>query len=185
MNLNNRNNFAIKFIDPDKIISSLEILPGMKIAHFGCGTGFFTFSTSKKVGESGLVYAIDIQPAKIETMQSQAKVLGLHNIEAYRANLETEKGTKIKNEDVDWVFMINMLHQNEKKQEILREAERILKVGGKILLIDWENKDRSIGPEMERRVSQDELMNIIEKSSLAILEKINVSNFHFGWILKK
>lgn len=184
MNFDNRSNFAVKFLNPDKIISDLEILPGMKVAHFGCGTGFFTFSASKKVGEGGLVYAIDIQPAKIETMQSQAKILGLNNIDAFRANLE-EKATKIKSESMDWVLIINMLYQNKKKQEVLAEAQRILKVGGKILLIDWESKDRSLGPKMEDRVSQDELLDIIEKNRLAIVQKINVSNFHFGWILKK
>ncbi|MFZ2976167.1 MAG: methyltransferase domain-containing protein [Candidatus Moraniibacteriota bacterium] len=178
-------NYAVKFLNPDEIISKLEIFPGMKIAHFGCGTGFFTFSVAKKVGESGLVYAIDIQSSKIETMQSQAKMLGLNNIDAYRANLEEKNGTKIKNEDVDWVLIINMLYQNKKKQEVLEEAQRVLKVGGKILLIDWESKDRSLGPEMETRVSQDELAVIIEKSDLSILKKINVSNFHFGLVLVK
>lgn len=185
MNFDNRNNFAIKFLDPDKIISGLEILSGMKVAHFGCGTGFFTFSAAKKVGEGGLVYAIDIQPSKIETMRSQMKNSGLNNIEIYRANLEEEKGTKIRNESVDWVFIINMLYQNKKKKEILAEAERILKIGGKTLLIDWEDKDQSLGPKMEDRVSMDELLNIIEKSNLVVSQKIEVSNFHFGLILKK
>ena len=97
MKFDNRNNLAVKFLNPDKIISELEILPGMRVAHFGCGTGFFTFSVAKKIGESGLVYAIDIQSSKIETMQSQAKMLGLNNVDAYRANLEEKKGSKIKN----------------------------------------------------------------------------------------
>ncbi|MFA6160160.1 MAG: methyltransferase domain-containing protein [Parcubacteria group bacterium] len=184
MNLDNRTNLAVKFLNPDEIISKLEILSGMKVAHFGCGTGFFTFSVAKKVGDDGLVYAVDIQPSKIETMQSQAKMLGLNNIDAFRANLE-EKATKIKSESVDWVFIINMLYQNKKKQEILAEAQRVLKAGGKILLIDWENKDQSFGPEMSLRVSQDELSVIIGNNDLAIWKKINVGNFHFGWILKK
>ncbi|MDO9231610.1 MAG: methyltransferase domain-containing protein [bacterium] len=185
MEFDNRINLAVKFLNPEEIILGLEILPGMRVAHFGCGTGFFTFSVAKKVGENGLVYAIDIQSSKIETMQSQAKMLGLNNIDAYRANLEEKKGSKIKNEDVDWVLIINMLYQNKKKQEVLEEAQRVLKVGGKILLIDWESRDRSLGPEMESRVSQDELAVIIEKSDLSIFKKISVSNFHFGLVLVK
>ncbi len=184
MNLDNRSNFAVKFLNPDKIISELEILPGMKVAHFGCGTGFFTFSVAKKVGGDGLVYAIDIQPSKIEAIQSQLKTLDLNNIDAFRANLE-EKVTKIKNESVDWVFIINMLYQNKKKQEVLAEAQRTLRVGGKILLIDWEDKDQSLGPDMNLRVSQDELMSILDNNDLSVWKKINVSNFHFGLILKK
>jgi len=185
MKFDNRNNLAVKFLNPDEIISNLEILPGMKVAHFGCGTGFFTFSVARKIGENGLVYAIDIQSSKIETIQSQAKILGLNNIDAYRANLEEKKGAKIKNENVDWVLIVNMLYQNKKKQEVLEEAQRVLKVGGKILLIDWEDKDQSFGPEMKLRISQDELAIMIGNNDLSIWQKINVSNFHFGWILKK
>ena len=178
-------NFTVKFLDPKAIISSLDILPGMKVAHFGCGTGFFTFPVAKKVGEGGVVYAIDIQMSKIEAMQSQAKILGLNNIDVCRVNLEEEKGIKLKNESVDWVFMVNMLYQNKKKREIITEAQRILKAGGNILIIDWDDKDQSIGPDIKVRVSKDELLNIIEKSDLALSQKINVSNFHFGWILTK
>lgn len=185
MNITNNINLAVKFLNPEEIISSLEFLPGMKVAHFGCGTGFFTFSVARKIGNEGLVYAIDIQPEKVETIQSQAKILGLNNIEAYRANLEEKKGAKIKNENVDWVLIVNMLYQNKKKHEVLAEAQRILKVGGKILLIDWESKDRSFGPEMDLRVSQDELAIIIDSNDLSVWKKISVGNFHFGLILVK
>ena len=177
-------NFAVKFLDPDKIISDLKIESGMQVAHFGCGAGFFTFSVAKKIGENGLVYAVDIQASKIEAIKSQAKLMGFNNIDAFRANLE-EKETKIKKESLDWVFIVNMLYQNEKKHQILAEAQRILKLGGKILLIDWEDKDGSFGPDMKMRISKDELSVIIEKNNLSIWDKINVGNFNFGWILKK
>lgn len=185
MTFDKSTNYAVKFLNPEKIISGLEILPGMKVAHFGCGTGFFTFPVAKKVGEEGIVYALDILEAKVEVVKSQAKVMGLNNIEAYRVNLEEEKGTKLEKESVDWVLIVNMLYQSQKKAEVFIEAERILKVGGQMLIIDWEETDRSLGPEMGNRVSKDELSDIIQKNKLAISKKIKVSSFHFGWIITK
>jgi ubiquinone/menaquinone biosynthesis C-methylase UbiE len=185
MSFNKSTNYAVKFLNPEKIIASLDILPGMKIANFGCGTGFFTFPAAKKIGEGGEIHAFDILQEKIETIMSQAKLTGLANISAERVNLEEEKGTGLKNESVDWVLIINMLYQNKNKQAVLEEAERILRPGGHILIIDWEELDRSLGPEIKNRVSKDELLRIIERNKLAISEKINVSSFHFGWILTK
>jgi len=185
MNLNKNTNYAVSFLDPEKIIFSLDIQPEMKVAHFGCGTGFFTFPTAKKVGEEGLVYAFDILQEKIETVASRAKLDGFYNILPQRVNLEKEKGTGLENASIDWVFIVNMLYENSQKNNILQEAGRILKEDGKILLIDWENSDSSLGPEIKSRISQSELRNLIEKNDFAILEKIKVGSFHFGWILSK
>jgi ubiquinone/menaquinone biosynthesis C-methylase UbiE len=184
MNMKNID-YKVNFLNPDEIISSLEILPGMQIAHFGCGTGFFTFPTAKKVGEEGVVYAYDILQEKIETVTSRAKLDGFYNVLAKRVSLEEEKGTGLPDESVDWIFMVNMLYENEKKSKILSEAFRVLKSGGKILLIDWEDADQSIGPDMKIRISKDELEKIIGENKLAISQKIKVSSFHFGWILIK
>ena len=185
MTFNKSTIYAVKFLNPEEIISKLEILSGMKVAHFGCGTGFFTFPVAKKVGEEGLIYALDILEPKLETIKSQAKILGLNNIEVARANLEEKKATKIGKESIDWVLIVNMLYQNKNKEEIFSEAERILKVGGHILLIDWEETDRSLGPEIKNRVSKDEILSLIQKNKLSVSEKINISSFHFGWILTK
>lgn len=182
---NNDSDYKVNFLNPDEIISSLDLLPGMKVVHFGCGTGFFTFPTAKKVGEEGMVYAYDILQEKIETVSSRAKLDGYYNISVKRANLEEEKGTGLKDESVDWIFIVNMLYENKKKQEILAEAQRILKIGGKVLLIDWEETDRSIGPDIKNRVSKDNLESIIGKNKFVIFKKIKVSSFHFGWILSK
>jgi ubiquinone/menaquinone biosynthesis C-methylase UbiE len=183
--VNKNIDYKINFLNPDEIISSLGLLPGMKIAHFGCGTGFFTFPTAGVVDEEGVVYAFDILQEKIETVASRAKLDGLYNVLAKRVNLEEEKGTGLETESVDWVFMVNMLYENEKKSKIIAEARRILKLGGKMLIIDWEDIDQSIGPNIKNRVSKEELEKIVGENKLAISQKIKVSSFHFGWILSK
>lgn len=194
MSLKNKSNFSktsertpypIGFLNPQKIISSLEILPGMKIAHFGCGTGFFTFPIAEKIGENGTIYALDILEQKLEVIKSQAKLTGFHNIIAKRVNLEKKEGSNIEKESIDWVIIVNMLYQNSNKSHIIREAKRILKKDGHILLIDWNHLSNSIGPEKRSRVSKEELIKIARKHLLGIQKEIAVGDFHFGLILIK
>ena len=166
-------------------MNNLEILPGMKVAHFGCGTGYFTFAIANKVGENGSVYALDILEQKIAIIKSQARAYNMGNIIARRANLEEKEGSGIESESIDWVIIVNMLYQNNKKSSIIGEAKRILKKSGKILLIDWNNFGSSVGPEKQARVSREDVIRIIRKHTLGIAKEIEVSNFHFGMVLVK
>ena len=68
---------GIKFIDPEKIINQLEFKKGMKIADFGCGTGYFSFPIARKIDPDGTVWAFDVLKQKIEAIESQAKISGI------------------------------------------------------------------------------------------------------------
>ncbi len=166
---------AVHFINPKEIVDNLEIKPGMQVADFGCGTGFFTFPIANKIGEEGVIYALDILPEKIEVIQSQAKLAKFSNIITKRVNLESKNGSGLNDASMDWVIIVNMLYQNKKKENIMLEAKRILKKNGKILLIDWENLDNSIGPNLKIRISKDEIMKMLIKSGFGIFKEIKVS----------
>ncbi len=177
--------FGVSFIEPQKIIDKLELKEGMMVADFGCGTGYFSFPLSKKVGDSGRVYAFDILKEKLETVESQAKLLGLNNIITKRANLELFGGSKLDRESMDWVFLVNMLFQNENKDAIIQEAKRVLKTGGKILIVEWNKEDSSFGPERRLKISKEAVDEIAGKNDLAVVDETEVGDFHFGVILSK
>ncbi len=175
----------VKFLNPERIVSQLEISSEMTVAHFGCGGGYFTFAIARKMGGSGIVYALDILPEKIEAVKSQAKLSGLFNVLAKRASLEEKEGSKITSETVDWVIVVNMLYQNEKKSRIIGEAKRILKESGRILVVDWKADPKKIGPDIKIRVSREEIIKIARKHELRIIREMELSDFHFGLILAK
>jgi ubiquinone/menaquinone biosynthesis C-methylase UbiE len=177
--------FGVKFINPQAIIETLEITEGMAVGDFGAGTGYFTFPLAQKLGQSGVVYAIDILKEKIETIESQAKLLRFDNIVAKRANLELANGSKLTEASLDWVFLVTMLFQNKDKKTVMLEAARVLKKGGKILVIEWVMGDFSFGPARELRVSKEEIFELAQGADLSVGEEIEISDFHFGLILEK
>ncbi len=176
---------GMHFLNPQKIVEQLELLPGMDVAHFGCGAGFFTLLIAKKIGESGKVLALDILEHKLELLRAQVKSLGLKNVLEKRVNLEDKNGSRLKDASVDWVIMVNMLHQNEKRSRIIGEAKRVLKENGHILFIEWKNENNSIGPKMNVRVSREELIKLVRKNGLGISQEIDAGKFYFGMIIKK
>lgn len=173
------------FTDPRSIIENIELQAGMSVADFGCGTGYFSLPVAKKVGEEGMVYALDILTEKLEVVESQARLQGITNIITKRVNLENKEGSRLEAESVDWIILKDILFQNKNKDQILEEAKRVLKSKGKILLIEWKKEGTSIGPNSKIRISRDELMELINKNELGILKEIDTGNFHYCLILVK
>ncbi len=185
MDMENNSTFDVKFLNPQAVIDQLDIRDGMKIADFGCGAGHFSVVAAKKVGEKGVVFAIDILPEKLETVQSQAKNLSLTNILVKRENLELENGSKLPDKSVDWVIIKDMLYQNKEKGKILSEAKKILAEKGKILVVEWIIEDTSIGPSKELRISKDDLIDLAQKNGLGVLKEVSAGDFHYGLVLIK
>lgn len=183
--LGNQNLAYGNFIDPQKVIEQLDIESGMKIAEFGCGTGYFVFPVAQKVGSGGTVYALDVVKEKLEAVESRAKLDGFFNIITKRANLENENGSGLEKESIDWVVLVNMLFQNKAKEPILKEVMNVLKKTGKVLVIEWNEEVYPIGPEEKLRVSKKNLIQIAEMEELKTEKEIEVSDFHYGIIFVK
>ena len=173
------------FIDPLKIAAVFGISEGMRVADFGSGSGYFTIILGKMVGQTGIVTAIDIMTAALDTLRGKAKAEGLTNIETVRANLEILGSSGLSNDSQDFVLLANILFQNEKKEDILREAKRILKLGGIMVVIAWKPDDKSFGPPKELRTDQEAMRSIVTSVDFQFAGNIDAGSFHYGMIFKK
>lgn len=178
--------YLAKFTDPLSLLSEIGLEKGMKVAHFGCGSGYFTYAAAEKVGAEGKVWAFDILEQKLDLVKSQARILNFGNIIVQKANLEKKEGSGLPAESVDWVLVINMLFQNLKKSPVIGEAKRVLKKGGRILIVEWDASSKgSVGPEGKARVSREEIIKIIRKYGFEISKEVDAGNFHWGMVVKK
>jgi ubiquinone/menaquinone biosynthesis C-methylase UbiE len=170
---------ANKFADPSEILKEVDVNEGDVMADFGCGAGFFSLPFAKIIGEEGKVFALDVLSSALEAVESEAKAEGISNIITKRVNLETEKGTGMEDETVNWVIMKNILFQNKNKEIIIKEAYRILKKGGRALIMEWNDNDSSFGPNQELRISEDELEKMAADGGFIIEKKVKVGDYHY------
>ena len=172
------------FLSPDKIVQEFGIQEGMRAADFGCGAGYFTISLAKSIGEKGKVYAVDVLQTALESVRSSAKDQGLLNIETMRANLEVLGGSKLEDESLDIVLLANILFQSPKKNNIIKEANRVLKKGGKMIVIEWQ-KNQPLGPPEKLIVEKELIKEIAEKQKLKFEKDIPAGEHHWGAIFVK
>lgn len=154
----------------------------MTAADFGCGSGGWVIPLAKRL-EQGLVYAIDIQEEPLSALESKMKLEGIQNIKKILSDIEIENGSKVPVLSCDLVLMTNLLFQVEKKKEIFKEADRILKPRGKILVVDWK-PGVSLGPE-EGRISPEEVKELAGEFNLRLKKEFSAGDYHYGLVFEK
>ena len=168
------------------ILSKLEVGAGQKTAELGCGNfGFFVFPLARLVGREGRVYALDILKSTLEEINKEARKKNLPQIIPIWSNLEIFKAAKIESSSLDSALLVNVLHQSKQRIEILREAIRLLKRGGRLLIVEWTATDSPLGPKSDQRVSLGALKTAAPKLGMAIKEEFAAGPYHYGLILNK
>jgi len=170
------------FLNPEEVLKQLELGKDMKAADFGSGSGGWAIPLAKKLAE-GQVFAIDILEEPLSALKGKAAITNLSNIETIRADLEQKEGSKIEQDSLDLVLITNLLFQVEEKEEALEEAKRVLKKGGKILIVDWK-KDSSLGPK-EGKISEQEVKKIAKDLNLKFEKEIEAGDYHYALLFEK
>jgi ubiquinone/menaquinone biosynthesis C-methylase UbiE len=173
------------FLEPEKNISQFHVDPGMKVADFGAGTGYYAFLLSSLVGPSGKIYALDVQKDLLNKLKKDAIEKKLDNIEVIWADLDEINGTTLEAGYVDRVAITNSLFQMENKDNTITEAYRILKPKGKLLVIDWSDSYNGLGPKPSDVLKPDAARVLCEHCGFVFEKEINAGDHHYGFIFKK
>ncbi len=172
------------FVNPERIVEHFGIFLGMRIADFGCGQGYFVIPMAKAVGDDGRVYAVDVLPSALEAVRSRTKKKGLYNIECIRGNIEGERGSRLPDNSQDLVLLANTLYQTPRKAEAIREAARVLKKEGVLIIIEW-LEDSSVGPPRESRISQETSKRLAESGGFRLIREFSAGGYHYGLVMAK
>jgi ubiquinone/menaquinone biosynthesis C-methylase UbiE len=175
-----------KLLNARKILKKVPLEQNMVVADLGCGgAAHFTLPAAKMVGDKGKVFAVDVLKFVLDSVQSWAKMEGITNIKTIWADLEIFGSTYIKSLSLEAVLLINILFQSRKHLNIFKEAVRILKPGGKLLVIDWKLTQIPFGPPPEIRVKKEEVKAIAHQLGLEKINEFSAGTYHFGLIFQK
>ena len=124
---------ADKFKSPDKKLDPFNIQRGQTVIDYGCGTGRYLKRASELVGETGIVYAVDIHELAIKSADQIIKKHDLMNVHPVLAG---GKSVDIPSDTADLIYAIDMFHMVKDPKGFLKELDRITKPGGILYLGD-------------------------------------------------
>ncbi len=123
------------------MIDSLKLKPGEIVADIGAGTGYISRKLSKKVGDKGIVYAVEIQQEMLTILTNKAIQAGVHNIKPV---LGTTKDTKLSPSSLDTILLVDVYHEFDFPFEMTQAMCRALKPNGRIVFVEYRGEDPKV-----------------------------------------
>ncbi|MGD8753314.1 MAG: methyltransferase domain-containing protein [Anaerolineales bacterium] len=127
------------------------VQPGMTVLEIGPGNGTYTIATARRVGNSGKIITVDIEPRMIQRVTQRADAEGITNIEARLADVYE---LPFEDETFDLVYMIAVINEIPNPESALNEFQRVLKSNGKLVFSElFLDPDYQLAGTLIRRVN--------------------------------
>lgn len=158
----------------DKLFSDfIEIKEGMTCVDLGSGSGVFSFALTHHVGENGVVYAVDDSNEMLEYLRKK-------NPPQNMVLLHRDAGdTGLKSEIADVCLLAFILHEVNTPDRFMKEAYRLLKPDGRILVVEWKAELTPKGPPGDVRIDKDKLRRLFSQFEFTGFRCIDWSINHY------
>ena len=137
-------------LQPDRVMDVIGLRPGMIVGEAGAWYGYYTFKLSRRVGPAGLVYANDISPEALRTIEDRCATGRITNIKTV---LGVEDDPRFPRSDLDLILVGDCLHMFSQPAEWIAHARKYLKPGGRLVIIDPERSKTMSDSFLSRRQS--------------------------------
>jgi ubiquinone/menaquinone biosynthesis C-methylase UbiE len=170
----------MNFSNPRENVLQLGLKDGMRVGDLGAGSGHYTEAASAIVGPDGHVYAVDIQEDVLKRLRDHGRERGLRNVSTIWGNFEKLGGTTLKDHALDAVILSNTLFQLEHKEGAAAEIKRILKPGGRLLVVDWAGSYGGMGPGADEVVSERAAEELFIRSGFHKAKTLRAGPHHYS-----
>jgi protein-L-isoaspartate O-methyltransferase len=156
----------------DLLIDALKLKPGEVVADIGAGSGYFSWRMARLVGDTGKVYAVDIQEEMLDLlMKNMAKRRVGEIVEPI---LGTTTDPKLPPASCDTALMVDVYHEFDFPFEMIRNLITGLKPGGRIVFVEFRGEDPAVPIKAVHKITEAQLKKEMALHPLEWVETIGV-----------
>lgn len=117
----------------NSLFQMADLKAGNTVADIGCHEGYLTMHLSKRVGDTGKVYAVDVRENRLEVLNTILKENEISNVKTIKGDYDNPK---LPNGELDIVFIIDTYHEIDDYYQVLEHIRKALKPYGKLVLLE-------------------------------------------------
>jgi ubiquinone/menaquinone biosynthesis C-methylase UbiE len=164
----------LESLNPELMWKTLNPGASGVLVDIGAGTGVFAALFARKMAR-GKVYACDISDVMISWMKENLPAELRERVVPIKMD---ESSVPLPEGVADIVYMINLHHELEEPEKIIAEAHRLLKEGGKLMIVDWKKEETPEGPPLSIRIAEDEIAGQMTRGGFSQVELHRGLRFH-------
>jgi arsenite methyltransferase len=125
-----------------------ELKPGEVVLDLGSGGGIDVLLSARRVGPSGKAYGLDMTDEMLALANENKRKAGAENVEFLRGEIEH---IPLPDNSVDVIISNCVINLSPDKDEVLREAYRVLAPGGRFAVSDVVTRG-TVNPELRKSI---------------------------------
>ena len=154
-------------LNPERIFSELGLLAGHVFLDLGCGVGDYAVDAAGRVGDGGIVFALEKSERLVADLKNKASRMGLGMIRPVAADIT--RPLPLNDASVDVCLICTVLHipgVSERMEKIFREVFRVLKPGARVVIVECHKEEMSLGPPLYMRLAPGEIEAVAARCAL-------------------
>lgn len=159
----------------DELIQNLNLKSGSQVADIGCHEGYMTVKLANKVGQSGKVFAVDVEQSKLDKLQAILTKREITNVQPIKGDYDNPK---LPLNSLDGVIILDTYHEMDDHDEILQHVKASLKAGGRLILCEAiadERRDLSReDQERKHELGMNFVLEDLKKAGFTIIKQQDI-----------
>lgn len=151
---------------PDEVVAALKLSGSEKVYDIGAGSGYFSFRFAAAL-PSGSVVAADTEAEMVRHVHHKAMTEGIANVTA-KVIATDDPGVS---DDVDLVFVCDVLHHVEDRPAWMAKLGSEMKVGARLVIIEFKMGELPVGPPEAMRMTRDATVKLPEDAGLTLVSE--------------
>lgn len=173
-------------IRPGQLLSEIGLKPGMSVADVGTGIGYMLPFLSKRVGETGRVYAEDIEDDFLSMARQTAENQGLKNVTFVKG---TTTDPKLPESALDIILVLDSYHHFDYPEKMLAAIHKSLRPDGKLVIVEYYKRADAMpnGRALTHiRLDMPDVIKEVEANHFHLIEeKERIKNVQYMLLLEK
>lgn len=165
---------------PDQVIAALALRPGHVVADVGAGPGYFALRLARRVGRQGRIFAVDVEPELLAVLRERAATQKSARITPV---LGLPDDPLLPEASCDRVLSVNAYHHYADRPAALRRMARLLRRGGRLALVDFQQRESPVGPPLAERVAREQALAESRRAGLRMVSELDFLPYQYFFLL--